>query len=275
MVRPASAAWLIASLLVSSSAAAHDDDALGLATGRGHLVRVVASATVGIEAGIPRDSAYGQALDEDLKGHYYKAYRLFMKAVQEFHAQKAQRPFDKRLADWATKAQQQANISSSLNSQQRYRRRYYWGRSYYNHFNYAYNLHQKWLALRAFGLEPPRKLAEEAAKSYSEALRLRYSSYRHTSQYPEARLNLAGLYQELGKTAEAQREFQKVARPFGYAHWLPLAYYYTVTGQRAKAVEALERGVRSSSWRRRFTYPLSFYDGLRGDPRFERLFRER
>lgn len=280
MARPATLAPLVVSLVssfcfVSISAAAHDDDALGLATGQGHLVRVVASASVGIEAGMPRDSAYGRGLDEDLKGHYYKAYRLFLQAVRDFRLQQTQRPFDKRLADWVTKAQQQANISSSLNSQQSYRRRYYWGHSYYNHYNYAYNLHQKWLALRAFGLEPPTKLAEQAAKSYAEALRLRYSSYRRTSHYPEARLNLAGLLYELGRTAEAQREFQRVARPFGYSHWLPLAYYYTVTGQRAKAIDALRRGVSSSSWRRRYTYPLSFYDGLRGDPRFEQLFRDR
>lgn len=256
--------------------AADNDGPVGLATGRSHMIRVVASASIGLEAGIPRDSSYGKGLEQDRRGAYRVAYQLHQRAVREFRAQLARRPFDKRLKGWVLKAQQQASLSSNLDRLQRYRHRSYWRRSYYSRYNYAYALHQKWLALRAFGLAPPAKLATTMVQHYVEAIRLRTTGrYRHYRRrgYPSARLALAALYHELGRHTDARREFQQVRTPYSSALWIPLAYYYAVSGARVKAIDALRRAIGTSVWRRRYAYPLSFFDTLRGDPRFEQLFQ--
>lgn len=259
--------------------AAGNDGPVGLATGRSHMIRVVASASIGLEAGIPRDSSYGKGLEQDRRGAYSAAYRLHQQAVREFRGQLAKRPFDKRLSGWVLKAQQQASLSSNLDRLQRYRHRRYWRSSYYSRYNYAYALHQKWLALRAFGLSPLPKLADAAVKNYLEAIRLRtsrrYGRHSRARRYPSARLALAALYHELGRHAEARRQFQQVSKPYSSALWIPLAYYHAVSGARAEAIAALRRAIGTSKWRRRYAYPLSFFDGLRGDPRFEQLFAAR
>jgi hypothetical protein len=273
------ASLLALTLLVGgpTSALAAGSEATGLRTGMGHTVRVLRRAAIGIEAGMPRDGSYGKALELDRRAKYYKAYRMFRQAEREFRALQRKRSFDKRISEWIAKASQQRSISYNLNRYVRYTSRYrsrysrYAYRRFYQRFNFANNCHRKWLAIRAFGLEPPRKLAMLAIKAYQDALKQR-SRYRSSSyQTKVAWLQLGGLYAELGQYGEARRAFGKVSG-FRYTNTKQAAaYYHAVLGQRGRAMDLLRKAIGRSTWRRRQVNRSNFFDSLRGDPRFEAL----
>lgn len=274
---------LLSALLVSAPglAAAAGSEAPGLATGMGHTVKVLRRAAIGIEAGMPRDSAYGKALELDRIGKYYKAYRMYRKARSEFYALRRKRGFDKRIDDWIAKASQQRSVSSQINryvrynSRYRYRSRYYRYRRLYQLVNFATACHQKWLAIRAFGLEAPRKLAMTAIKAYKDALKQGTGSrYGGNYQVKVAKLQLGGLYAELGRYSAARQVARNVTGIRYTNTYQAAAYYHAVLGQRKRAIEYLRKAIRGSSWRRRSVRRSNFFDSLRGDSRFEELVKK-
>lgn len=236
----------------------------GYATGWGHEVRVVAHAAVGLEAGMARDSWYAKGLEFDRQGQYQRAYDAFNRAYAEFREMLKRRPEDKtRIQGWILKAREQQSVSYTLKSNRNYRHRRYYN-TYYRRHRYATNCHLKWLAIRAFGLPPPRRLLKEAFDNYRQVLKLRAS-------HVLSRLQLAALYHEVGKWREGRAEFaraQAKVRNRYSSFWKPLAYYHTVSGERDKAFEYLRKMGRSR-WRRREALRSNFFDRLRGDPRFK------
>lgn len=255
---------IAAALLLWPAQAPAADYDQGLRTGWSHMVRVLSFATVGLEAGIPRGSWYAKAIELDRKGQYKPAYNAYRKARSEFRMMLQKQPQNaKRIRGWILKAQQQSSLSYTLDYQRRYThwRRY---RSYYRSQSRANTLHNKWLAIRAFSGRAPAKLLKEAISSYRTALQLR-------SSYLPPRLQLAGLYCEIGKWKEARQVFSGVRMPVSRSYWMQLAYYYTVAGQRQKALEYVRKAITRSRYMRRYFLHSNFFDRLRGDPRFESL----
>ncbi|MBW2732707.1 MAG: hypothetical protein JRH20_09975 [Deltaproteobacteria bacterium] len=250
-------------LLCGLPTQAQADDGKGYATGWSHEVRVFSHRAVGLEAGISRESWYAKGLEFDRKGQHQRAHDAFNRATAQFRVLLKQRPEDrKRIQGWILKAQQQLGVSYTLKNSQRYRRHLNYN-TYYRRYRYATNCHLKWLAIRAFGLPPPPRLLADAFKSYHAALKLR-------SRHALSRLQLAALYHEVGKGRAGRAEFARAQSLINRRYsslWKPLAYYYTVSGQRKKAFEYL-RKTGSSSWRRREVLRSNYFDRLRGDPRF-------
>jgi tetratricopeptide (TPR) repeat protein len=243
----------------------------GVKTGWIHRVRARWRSTRGLEAGIPRNSWYGKAMRLDQRGSYDEAYNAYYKAERQFRDWLRQRPHDaKRIRGWLLKAQHQRGITYSLKRQKYYRSSYYYQRYYYRH-RAAKMRHQKYLALRAFGLQPKRTLLKASLKNYREALRLR--------SVVEARLELAALLYQVGRIREARDQFtraqphiNKTARYYN-AQWMPLAYFYAVSGQHRKAFDVLKK-LTHQSWRKRQILQSNYFDSLRGDRRFKTVVGE-
>ncbi|MCK5796416.1 MAG: hypothetical protein KAI47_04500 [Deltaproteobacteria bacterium] len=254
------------SILSLVAAEAVADEFERLATGHTHQVKVLRRASMGIEAEMPRDGAYGRALELDRVGKYTKAYSVFREAEREFSRLRSRQPRDKRIDGWIGKARQQRSLSFSIGRASRYasRSRSRRHRSIYRLFNQATNAHRKWLAIRAFGLRAPRALALTAVKNYRAVLKQR-------SRYPAARLQLAGLLAELGRLMEARHLFGTARQPFVHSARWAAAYYYAVTGERAKALALLAKIVHKNRWKRRRVHLSNYFDVLRSDPRFQAL----
>ncbi len=263
-------------MIPPTSVLAADDESRGLSTGMGHTVRVRRRAVVGIEAGMPRDSAYAKALELDRVGKHDKAYRMFRQAYREFSALKRKRRFDTRIDEWIAKASQQQSLSNEINRYPRYRRlsRY---RYHYLQHRYAVACHKKYLAIRAFGLKPPHSLVDKAVKVYKALLKQSRTSSRYNSMNYLVKitwLNLAALYVELGRFPAARLARRNITSIHNHDTSLAAAYYHAVVGQRTRALNYLRKGIRKSSWRRRQVRRSNFFDSLRGDPRFEQLVKK-
>jgi tetratricopeptide (TPR) repeat protein len=234
----------------------------GVATGDGHLVVVISSPSEGLEAGIPRDSWYARAIALDRQGKYAESYNAYRKARSEFKKMLADRPhWAKVIRGWILKAEFQKSQSSRLKP----RVWSYAGRSmtYYR----AVALHNKWLGIRAFSGEAPRKLAEAVIRAYQQVI----SRYRHHDQ---AHIALAAMLHELGRHAEAERTFARVQYPGRSYYSKDIAYYYTAAGKPEEAFKHLKRAVKYSSSFRTYALRCNDFDRLRSDERFHELIGE-
>ena len=264
---------LLVGLAVCSAGASHaagEEAGRGLSTNWSHVVSLRSSSLGGLEQGISRQSHYAQGIALDAKGRYAEAVGHYRQADQEFRRMElsANHRERSRIRGWRLKAQQQQSLSYTLNRQSFYRYRSRLA-SYYQSHRDAHYLHQKWLAIRAFGVDPPAALVERALQGYRGALRLR-------SSYVVARLQLAALLLDIGKTREGREEFARAKGQIGsqqryVAYWFPLAHYHALNGDHELALELLTKLAASGGWRKREILRSNAFDILRSDPRFTRI----
>jgi tetratricopeptide (TPR) repeat protein len=256
-------------LLLSTTARGDWND--GLATGEAHVVVVTSNPTAGLEAGMPRTSAYAAGIDLDLRQQWQESYRAYRRARGEFREMLAKRPrWRETIKGWLAKAEFQIEQSRRL-MQQAHFGHWSWQShrvSAHTHYYRATAKHNKWLSIRAFTGRAPRALLESTIKDYEAALQQR-------PNYTLARMGLAGLHHEAGQHERGRQHFRKIRG--SPPRWMAtaLAYYHTAAGDTAKALDLLERAVRYSSSNSRHIYRSNDFDRLRSHPRFRALVADR
>lgn len=231
------------------------------------MVLVRAHHGAGLSSGIPRDSDYARAIAADSAERYLHAFNLYKRARRTFKKLGRQRPDDRRIAGWILKAREQMRLSMSLYNHSRIGRSSLHRRRYYGKRQLAQLLHRKWLAVRAFTGRGPKRLLEKALRAYREALRLKPSD-------ETSRIYLAALHHEIGNWRRARQLFSRVRVKPKSGYQIPLAYYYTVSGDRRRALVILRHALHRSSYRyspwKRYAY-YNYFDRLRSDPEFVQL----
>lgn len=252
-------------LLTTVSVGAQQNENQGLSTGNAHQVVVTSSPMEGLEIGIPQQSWYAKGIALDLQGRFEESYGAYQKAIEEFEHQLKSRPhWAKMIRGWKLKALFQKSQSEILKP----RRGYSYG-SYSSTLTYhrVAALHNKWLGIRAFTGQAPRKLAEQIVDRYERIIQ--------RSPYDDStRIALAAMYHEIGRHAEGKRMFAKVRYPSRSYLAREIAYYHTAAGDKAKAFAFLEKAIKHSSRSREHVLSANDFDHLRTDPRFRRLVGE-
>ncbi len=241
--------------------------AVGLDTGAQHEVVLPPAQGQGLEQGMPRSGPYARGIQLDRQGRWAESQEAFNTACAAF-LQQLQRSSPRARAQvqgWADKADYMADLSRTL--------RLHPGGSTssspYTLLSHAAARHEKWLAARAFlGHEDPQEAAQLVAL-YGQVLVRSQLRLR-------ARVLLAALHHELGQPALGRKTFALLRSPddlrYDYDLSLALAYYYTLTGDRARALSHLQRAARHSR-ARRVAWRSNLFDGLRSDPQFRTLMR--
>jgi len=252
--------------LVATPAAA-EPAATGLATSRTHLLRVRPRVAAGLEAGMPRSSAYAQAVALDLQERFDVAAARFREAEIEFGRMK---PAGRR-AHGARGVAPQGSLAGLLVAAARPAARGYrpWGSVAAGDLGYGYYL--KFLAARAFTGHAPPGLA-------SKARSLLESTVRNEPNNVFAHLSLAALLHEMGEPEQAQREYQRInlnsVQHQDAMLILRLAAYFSAAGDHGRALDHLERALQRPSMYRSLREMMDWsneFDRLRDDPRFRRL----
>ncbi|HEY3354389.1 MAG TPA: hypothetical protein VGQ83_14145 [Polyangia bacterium] len=268
-MRLACATALCASFLGAAAPAGADANPQALATSRTHLVRTRPRVAPGLETAMPRTAIYGAAVALDLEERFEESAERYREAEAEFGRMPATAVPGGAATQmaWQRKARWQAQWSLQLGLRGRGLRAY--GAYATGELGYTYML--KFLAARAFTGRPSARLAGRARTLFEESLR------QDPGNLP-ARLSYATLLQELGEPLTAQRELARAAVALARdeaSAALRLSAYLAAAGDRARAVEALERVYRRSPYARWGAPDIlrwsNEYDRLRDDPRFKRL----
>ena len=242
----------------------------GLATSRTHLLRVRPRVAPGVEAGMPRTSAYAQAMALDLQEKFELAAARYREAEVEFGRMKPPAGGPTVLEAWRRKARWQSYWSQQLGLRNRGYRP--WGGIATGDLGHGY--YMKFLAARAFTGQAPLGLAAKA-RIHLEA------SIRNEPDNVFARLSLAALLHELGDHGQAQREFLRITLDSAQREdpmlALRLAAYHAAAGDRERAIAQLDKALRRPYLYRTLREMLDWsneFDRLRDDPRFRQLLEK-
>jgi tetratricopeptide (TPR) repeat protein len=256
-------------VLVAAPTAA-EPVATGLATSRTHVLRVRPRVAAGLEAGMPRTSAYAQGVALDLQERFEPAASRFRDAEIEFSRMKPPAGGPAVLEAWRRKARWQSYWSQQLGLRHRGYRP--WGGIATGDLGHGY--YMKFLAARAFTGHAPLGLAAKART-------LLETTVRTEPDNVFARLSLAALLHEIGEPALAQREYHRIALTASQRQdamlILRLAAYFVAAGDHERALASLERALQRPYMYRSLREMMDWsneFDRLRDDPRFRRLMEK-
>jgi tetratricopeptide (TPR) repeat protein len=265
---PRLAAWpLVAAAALLTTPAAAEPVAAGLSTSRTHLLRVRPRVAPGLEAGMPRTSAYAQAIALDALEKFDLAATRYREADAEFGRLKPPKGKAAVVEAWRRKARWQAYWSQQLSLRHRGYRP--WGAVATGDLGHGY--YMKFLAVRAFTGQAPFGLAARARAHLETTL-------RNEPDNVFARVSLAALLHELGDPAQAQRDFLRLTLDRSQRDdamlALRLAAYHVAAGDHERALAQIERAFRRPYMYRSLREMLEWsneFDRIRDDPRFRRL----
>ena len=241
-----------------------------LSTGQIHEVQINSAPDEGLEAHIPPNSWYAKGISFDATEDWARSYDAYLSAIREFEAlvkngvtKNAGRDLTqqrKMVRGWLLKAKQQRNISSFL----KHRLRIGFRSAPPGDCYLAPYFHDKWLAIRAYAGHASPGLATKTLQRYRSCLIRR-------PQRASARLGLAAMLNELGRYADARRQFSSVANLKLWSLSGDIAYYYASAGSMSLALSYLAKGLRNSSHNRQKALISNRFDRLRVFPQFLRL----
>jgi tetratricopeptide (TPR) repeat protein len=221
-----------------------------------------------LDDAIPHDGDYARGARLDAAGKFVEALRAYSAALRALAAPSSLSRFGPDLEGrcveaWRAKIMWQREQTEHIVE----------GESYAQvmptvavaHFNLAAAYHRKVLALRSYLGRAPRRLWEQARAEYLHALEI---DPRHVL----ARLGLAALLAAADLHDEARAEVAVLGRHRDDEDLaLYVAAFEAANGDDDAAMAALAR-VAPRAELRRWALRVSDFDGLRGDPRWLRMF---